>query len=343
MAITSSNITLAQRPNGAPTPADFGLEQVELPELEDGQILVKNLWLSLDPYMRGRMDDYEEGESYLAPLKIGDTMFGECAGVVVESRSDKYQVGDYVCHLSGWLSYAIADGNETAPSLYPVDPTIVPLQTYLGAAGMPGRTAYFGLMELGKPQPGETLVVAAASGAVGSAVGQIAKTQGCRVVGVAGSAEKCAYVVDELGFDACLSHRADDFEDQLAEVCPNGIDIYFENVGGRVIRAVAPLLNSGARVPICGYIAHYNESEIPETPEDILAALPEVPEHRFFLVWEWKDQHMSSTLQLANWVKDGNLKHRESIAEGLENAPQAFIGMLAGKNFGKQLVKIADE
>ena len=343
MKYISENVVLAKRPQGEPKEENFSIEKVAMPELQEGQILVKNLWLSLDPYERGMMDDYEEGESYIQPLKIGDAMFGECAGVVVGSRSEQYAVGDYVCHLCGWRSYAIVDDSETEPSLYKVDPSIVPLQTYLGAAGMPGRTAYFGLLELGKPKAGETLVVAAASGAVGSAVGQIARTQGCRAIGVAGTAEKCDYVVNELGFDACLNHRADDFEQQLAEACPNGIDIYFENVGGRVIRAVAPLLNQGARVPICGYIAHYNESGEYETPEDILQALPVVPEHRFFLVWEWKDQHMSSTLRLANWVKEGQLKHREDIAEGLENAPAAFIGMLNGKNFGKQLVKIADE
>ena len=218
------------------------------------------------------------------------------------------------------------------------------LSAHLGVVGMPGRTAYFGLLEVGKPQAGETLVVAAASGAVGSAVGQIAKILGLRAVGIAGGQEKCAYVRDELGFDDCVDYKADDFNARIVAACPDGIDIYFENVGGAVTKAVAPLLNDGARVPICGYISNYNDEDITkaETPFHILKNLDPVPEHRFFVVFEWQDRYQEATEQLGAWVNEGRLKYRESIGEGLANAPALFRGMLKGKNFGKQLVKITD-
>jgi NADPH-dependent curcumin reductase CurA len=219
------------------------------------------------------------------------------------------------------------------------------LSAHLGVVGMPGRTAYFGLTEVGKPQPGETLVVAAASGAVGSAVGQIAKIKGLRAVGIAGGPEKCRYVKEELKFDACIDYKADNFAAELAVACPGGVDIYFENVGGDVTKAVAPLLNPGARVPICGYISNYNDEDIAnsETPMRILKGLDPVPENRFFVVTEWRDRWVEATRQLGSWIQDGKLHYRESVGFGLENGPEYFRGMLKGKNFGKQLIKVADE
>jgi len=331
---------MARRPQGEPGDDCFKLVEEQVPELEPGQILIKVIWLSLDPYMRGRMNDVK---SYAKPLQIGDVMTGESAGVVVQSRSDRFQVGDYVTVHLGWQSMIVADDDE--PRLMKVDLSNGTLSAHLGVVGMPGRTAYFGLLEVGKPVAGETLVVAAASGAVGSVVGQIAKILGLRVIGIAGGEDKCRYVREELGFDDCLDYKTGNLSDKLKAACPNGIDIYFENVGGDVTRAVAPLLNPGARVPICGYISNYNDQDITqaETPFHILKKLPTVPEHRFFVVTEWQDRWQQATEQLGAWVNSGQIKYRESIGEGLENAPELFRGLLRGRNFGKQLVRIASE
>lgn len=331
---------MAQRPVGEPTDDCFRLVEEDVPALAPGQILIKVIWLSLDPYMRGRMNDVK---SYAKPLEVGDVMTGESAGIVLESKSDRFQAGDYVTAHMGWQTMIVADDDE--PRLMKVDLKNGSLSAHLGVVGMPGRTAYFGLSEVGKPQTGETLVVAAASGAVGSVVGQIAKIKGLRVIGIAGGADKCRYVKDELGFDDCIDYKNEDLPARLRELCPKGIDIYFENVGGDVTRAVAPLLNEGARVPICGYISNYNDTDITkaETPFHILKTARHVPEHRFFVVTEWQDQWQQATEQLGEWVSAGKIKYRESIGEGLENAPELFRGLLKGKNFGKQLVKIADE
>jgi NADPH-dependent curcumin reductase CurA len=251
--------------------------------------------------------------------------------------------GDHVTIHQGWQSVIVSD--DTDPRLMKVDLANGTLSAHLGVVGMPGRTAYFGLQELGRPQAGETLVVAAASGAVGSVVGQMAKLLGLRVVGIAGGADKCRYVKEELGFDECLDYREGNLASALAAACPRGIDIYFENVGGDVTRAVGPLLNKGARVPICGYVSNYNDDDISKSalPFQILKDLPEVPEHRFFLVSEWFERWPEATRQLGQWVKEGRLKYRESVGEGLEKAPEYFRGLLRGRNFGKQLVKVADE
>lgn len=336
---TNTRIVLARRPEGEPTDDCFRVETVELPELEDNQILIKVNWLSLDPYMRPRMNDMK---SYAKPLQIGDVMTGESTGVVLESKSDKYRPGDHVAAHLGWQSHIVADADN--PAVMPVDLANGSLSAHLGVVGMPGRTAYFGLQEVGKPQAGETLVVAAASGAVGSVVGQMAKILGLRAVGVAGGPEKCRFVTEELGFDACIDYKAPDFADKLAAACPDGIDVYFENVGGDVTKAVAGLLNPGARVPICGYISNYNDADLEqaETPFHILKRLDSVPEHRFFLVTEWHERWLEATRQLGQWIGEGKLKYRESVGEGLENAPEYFRGMLKGRNFGKQLVKVAD-
>ena len=340
MTIKNKRVIFARRPEGEPDDSCFRFEEVDVPELQADQILIKVLWLSLDPYMRGRMRDVK---SYTAPMEVGDIMIGESAGVVVKSTSSKFAVGDYVTAHCGWQTMIVTD--DTSPRLMKVDPNNGSLSAHLGVVGMPGRTAYFGLLELGKPKAGETLVVAAASGAVGSVVGQIAKLKGLHVVGIAGGAEKCRYVLEELKFDGCIDYKAGNLAADLSQACPDGIDIYFENVGGEVTRAVAPLLNKGARVPICGYVSNYNDLDISksEVPAQILAKLNPVPEHRFFVVTEWMDRWVQATRQLGSWVNEGKIKYRESVGTGIENAPELFRGMLKGRNFGKQLVKIADE
>ncbi len=335
----NTSVVLAKRPNGEIQDGDLVLKNETVRPLKDGEVLIKTLWLSLDPYMRPRMNDME---GYMDPVAIGGVMVGESVGRVVESNSDNYQVGDVVTCYSGWQEYYIAAGDE--PMIYKVDPEGAPLQTYLGVAGMPGRTGYCGLTYVGKPKAGETVVVAAASGPVGTVVGQTAKNMGCRAVGIAGGPEKCRYVVEELGFDDCIDYKEGDLLEKLKAACPDGIDVYFENVGGDVTKAVAQLLNDGSRAPICGYVSAYNSTDIAkvETPFHIFGALEKPPEHRFFLVTEWQDQHQEITELLANSVKSGELKYSETIAEGLENSVEAFKGMLKGKNFGKQLVHIAD-
>ncbi len=336
----NKRVLFAKRPLGEPDDSCFRIDAVDVPSLKSGQILIKVLWLSLDPYMRGRMNDVK---SYAAPMQIGDVMTGESAGVVVQSASSKFTVGDFVAAHNGWQSMLIVD--EDSPRLMKIDLNNGTLSAHLGVVGMPGRTAYFGLLEVGKPKAGETLVVAAASGAVGSVVGQLAKIKGLRAVGIAGGAEKCRYVKQELKFDACIDYKAANFAEELRKACPDGIDIYFENVGGDVTRSVAPLLNKGARVPICGYVSNYNAEDITkvESPFQILAKLEQVPEHRFFVVTEWMDRWVQATRQLGSWVAEGKIKYRESVAVGLETAPGAFRGMLKGKNFGKQLVKVAEQ
>lgn len=337
MSYTNRAVVLAARPQGESQQSDFRIEQSPVADLAEGQILIKTVWLSLDPYMRPMMND---AKSYANPVALDGVVVGESVGEVIESRSNLFSVGDHVTSYSGWQEYSIVP--ESTPMLYKIRPVGVPLQAYLGAAGMTGRTAYLGLLNVGKPQSGDTVVVSAASGAVGGIVGQIAKKQGCRVVGVAGGAEKCAYVIDKLGFDVCVDYKAGALDEDLKNACPQGIDVYFENVGGDVARAVAPLLNAGARVPICGFISSYNDVDISKahTPQAIFGACVPMPEHRFFLQNEWQDQHAEVTDQLTAWINAGELIYQETIAEGLDNAVEAFQGMLKGKNFGKQLVKI---
>ncbi len=336
----SKRIVLAKRPSGEPDDSCFRMEEKELRELKDGEVLIKVLWMSLDPYMRGRMNDVK---SYVPPTQIGEVMTAESAGVIIDSKSDKYKVGDYVTAYTGWQTHFITSDQD--PVLRPVNTDNGTLGMHLGVIGMPGRTGYWGFTDVGKPKAGETLVVAAASGAVGSVVGQVAKILGLRAVGIAGGPEKCAYVTDELGFDACIDYKQPDFEEKLKEACPDGVDVYFESVGGPVSEAVAKLFNPGARAPICGYVSSYNAVNIEEerTPFHIFKDAENVPEHRFFVVTEWDAKWQEATNQLAAWIKEGKIKFRESIGEGLENAPELFRGMLKGKNFGKQLVKIADE
>jgi len=338
--LQNTRILLARHPEGEPVDEDFQIETVPVPALGEGQVRVKVLWLSLDPYMRGRMSGMK---TYVDPVPLGAVMVGEAAGVIAESRDARWQMGQAVCVQSGWQSQYVTAGDD--PTLYAVDAAAHPLSTYLGVLGMPGRTAYFGLLRVGKPVAGETVVVSAASGAVGSAVGQIARILGCRAVGVAGGPEKCRTVVDELGFDACVDYKAGNLAEDLAKACPDGIDVYFENVGGPVLDAVVPLLNDGARVPICGFVSAYNSRDITQerTPFHVLGALPKPPEHRFFLVYEFAKDFAEGNAQLSQWVAEGKLRHRECVAEGLANAPEAFRGLLRGRNLGKQLVLVATE
>ena len=338
--ITSTRIVLASRPAGAPTAENFRTETADLPEVGDGQVLLKVLYLSLDPYMRGRMSD---AESYAEPVAVDDVMCGGTVAEVVESRSDALPVGSVVLSYSGWQTHEVVD----AASVRRLDPERAPISTALGVLGMPGFTAYAGMTVIGQPKEGETVVVAAASGPVGSAVGQFATIKGARAVGIAGGPEKCAYLIDELGFDAAVDHRAGDFRKQLAAATPDGIDVYFENVGGAVARAVLPRLNTYARVPVCGLIAQYNDTQAPEGPDRLPGFFTRVLTKsltvRGFIQNEFvRDHYKNFQREVSEWVADGRFRYREDVVEGLENAPDAFFGLLEGRNFGKLVVKVAD-
>ena len=340
--IVNRGVVLVKRPKGEPLESDFEIVEKKLNTLKEGELLIKVLYLSLDPYMRSMMNGVK---TYIDPIEIGGLMYGESVGQIIASKSSKFKVGDIVTAYTGWQEYCVY--SDQYPGVYKIDPMCgIGLSAYLGVAGMPGRTAYCGLMYVGRPEPGDTLVVAAASGAVGSLVGQLAKLNACRVVGIAGGENKCQYVKNELGFDECIDYKTENFSTELAKACPNGVDIYFENVGGDVTRAVAPLLNKGSRSPICGYISSYNavnaEDAEKDSPFTIFKALEHPPEHRFFLVTEWIQDQSKLTQELAEMVASKKIKYRESVVKGIENAPSAFIGMLSGKNFGKQIVQLAE-
>ena len=328
---------LDKRPNGMPADDCWKLNTESITSIGRNEILIKVDFLSIDPYMRGRMND---SKSYADPAKLGEPMTGETVGTVVESNSSKYHVGDRVCAHQGWQTFVRVSDKD--PSLFKVENNDIPLQSYLGTVGMPGRTAYFGLNYVGKPKKGETLVVSAASGAVGTVVGQLGKEYGLKVIGIAGGDVKCNYVTEVLGFDACVDYKSNSFVADLQNACSDGVDIYFENVGGDVTKAIAPLLNHGARVPICGYISQYNSTDImkAETPFHEMAKLNPVPKHRFFVNTEWFNEWADVTAELSTLVADGKLKYRETITEGFENAPQGLRDVLTGKNFGKQIIKI---
>lgn len=331
---------LAARPVGEPKDTDFALVESPVPNAGAGQILCRTLYLSLDPYMRGRMN---AAKSYAAPVEVGQVMVGGAVSEVVESKLSDFAAGDIVFAYSGWQEYSLSDGRGVRR----VDPKLAPISTAVGVLGMPGMTAYSGLLNIGKPKPGETVVVAAASGAVGGIVGQIAKIKGCRAVGVAGSPEKCDFVVTELGFDACVNHRHADFAESLRAACPDGIDVYFENVGGAVFQTVLPLLNRFARVPVCGLIAHYNTTQPAPGPDQVPLLMRAVLSNRItlrgFIVWDFAAQEQECLQQMGDWVRTGRIKYREDIVDGLENAPKAFRGLLQGLNFGKQVVRVAPE
>ena len=333
-------IVLASRPAGEPKPDNFHLVERDIEQPGSGEILLKTLWLSLDPYMRGRMS---AAKSYADPVEIGQVMSGGAVSKVTASNNKAFSIGDVVVGHTGWQEYARANGS----GLRKVDPTLAPISTALGVLGMPGMTAYTGLLNIGQPKPAETLVVAAASGAVGAVVGQIAKLKGCRVVGIAGGPDKVRYVTEELGFDVGLDHRAADFPDQLRAAVPNGIDIYFENVGGHVWDAVFPLLNKFARVPVCGLIAHYNDAGPREGIDRLPILMRSILSNRLtlrgYIIGDFAAQTDDFLRDVSGWLKAGKLKYREDIVHGLEKAPEALIGLLKGRNFGKLLVKVADE
>ena len=333
-------ILLHGRPDGFPSEADFRMVEAPAPEPAAGEMLVRTIYLSLDPYMRGRMN---AGPSYAAPVELGDVMTGGTVGQVAASRHGGYAEGDLVLAGAGWQEYGLCDGRGVRK----LDPAAAPISTALGVLGMPGLTAYVGLLEVGGLKDGDVVVVSAASGAVGAVVGQIAKIRGHRVVGVAGARKKCDYVVDELGFDACVSHRSETLAGDLQAACPDGIDLYFENVGGKVFDAVLRLLNPFARVPVCGRIASYNATSLPDGPDRVpqLMGLALVRRLmiRGFIVFDHAHLEPDFLRDVGGWIRSGELKYREDVVEGLDNAVGAFLGLLRGENFGKLLVRVSDD
>ncbi len=331
-------IVLAARPQAAATLASFRLERAPVADLKTGQVLLRTLWLSLDPYMRGRMS---EAASYAAPVQIGEVMPGQTVARVESSCNPGYRRGDVVLAPSGWQEFAVSDGRDL--TRLPAD---LPSPSWaLGVLGMTGFTAYMGLLDIGKPRAGDVVVVAAATGAVGSIVGQIAKIKGCRVVGIAGGPAKCSWAVNELGFDECIDHREPRIADALAAACPRGIDIYFENVGGEIFRTVLPLLNPHSRIPVCGLIAHYDAHAKPAgadwLPTLMRSVLVKRISMRGFIIWDdYGGRFEEFRTAMQAWLRDGLIKYREDSVHGLENAPQAFLGLLEGRNFGKLVIDL---
>lgn len=340
IADKNRQIILASRPHGEPGPDNFKLVETAVPEAGAGKMLLHTVYLSLDPYMRGRMS---AGASYARPVEIGEVMEGSAVCAVLKSNLPGYEAGDIVVAGTGWQQYSLSDGKGVRK----VDPALGPISYAVGVLGMPGLTAYTGLLNIGKPQPGETLVVAAASGAVGSLVGQIAKIKGCRVIGIAGGEDKCRFVREELGFDSCLDHRQPNLAERLQAACPSGIDIYFENVGGAVFDAVLPLLNNFARIPVCGLIAHYNATELPVGPDRVPLLMRNILVKRLtfrgFIVVDYGSQFRDFITDMSGWLREGRVKYREDITDGLENAPGELVGLLKGKNFGKKLIRVSPD
>jgi NADPH-dependent curcumin reductase CurA len=327
-------ITLAQRPYGFPKPSDFKLVETPIPNAGSGELLIRNEYMSVDPYMRGRMN---EGASYAKGIEIGTPMVGGTVGQVIESNHPKFESGDYVQANLGWQTHGVAAGDDARK----VDPALAPISTSLGVLGMPGLTAYFGLLDVAQPVAGETVVVSAASGAVGSIVGQIAKIKGCRTVGCAGTDEKVRYVLDDLGFDGAYNYKtSNDYGASFAELCPKGVDVYFDNVGGPITDAVFPLLNLRGRVAVCGQIAQYNATEPPVGPRLLWHCITKRLRIQGLLVFDWADQYDQALQEMAQWVTSGQIKYREDIVDGIENAPEAFMGLLRGDHIGKRLVKL---
>jgi NADPH-dependent curcumin reductase CurA len=330
-------IVLAARPQGAADLNCFRLETLPVAEPREGEVLLRTLWMSLDPYMRGRMSD---APSYVAPVAIGGVMPAGSVARVEKSLNANFRVGELVLAANGWQEFAVSDGTGLVTL-----PAGLESPSYaLGVMGMPGFTAYVGLLDIGRPQPDETVVVAAATGAVGSVVGQIAKLKGCRVVGIAGGADKCAWAVDELKFDSCIDHRSDRLGESLAAACPKGIDVYFENVGGKVLQAVLPLINAHARIPVCGLISQYNEK--PPDGASVQALMRSVLVNRIsmrgFISSDGFEHRRAEFVEtMSAWLRAGKIKYRQDVVRGLENAPGAFLGLLAGRNFGKLIVEVA--
>lgn len=331
-------IVLASRPHGAPTDSNFRLQHVAKPTPAQGEVLLRTIYLSLDPYMRGRMSD---AKSYAEPVAIDDVMVGGTVCQVETSHHPDFTVGEWVLAYTGWQDYAISNGEGILKlGRDPITPSYA-----LGVMGMPGFTAYMGLLDIGQPKAGETLVVAAATGPVGATVGQIGKIKGCRVVGIAGGEEKCRYAKQVLGFDECLDHKADDFAQQLAQACPQGIDVYYENVGGKVFDAVLPLLNTSARVPVCGLVSQYNATALPTGPDRLPLLMGTLLTKRirmqgFIIFDDYGDRYSEFSREMSQWLSQGKIHYREQIISGLDNAPQTFIGLLEGKNFGKVVIEV---
>ncbi|QDV09541.1 NADPH-dependent curcumin reductase [Planctomycetes bacterium Poly30] len=337
---TSRRHVLAERPDGAPTSSTLRLEEVDVPEPKKDQMLIRNVYLSLDPYMRGRMSD---AESYADPVKIGEVMVGGTVSRVVTSKLDGFEEGDWVTAQGGWQDYALSDGEGVINmGKDPEKPSWA-----LGVLGMPGLTAWAGLTQIGQPKSGETLVVAGASGPVGSTVGQVAKILGLRAVGVAGGPKKCQHVVENLGFDACVDYKAKGFADALGKEVPDGIDIYYENVGGQVFDAVLSHLNTGARIPLCGLISQYNATSLPEGPDRMgmlkgIMLKKRITMRGFIVFDDFGHLYPEFSEQMKGWVQEGKIHYREEVIDGLENAPEAFIGLLEGEAFGKRVIRIED-
>ncbi|HET7088794.1 MAG TPA: NADP-dependent oxidoreductase [Anaerolineae bacterium] len=332
MSELNQQILLAHRPTGAPQTSDFRWVETAVPEIGDGQFLVRSHYLSLDPYMRGRMS---EAKSYAKPVELGEVMIGGAVGQVVTSRHPKFKAGDMVVGNFGWQLYAVSDG----AGVRKITDRNLPLSAYLGVVGMPGVTAYVGLLDIGQPKSGETVVVSAAGGAVGGVVGQIARIHGCRTVGIAGGPEKCRYVVEELGFDACVDYKTGRLWEDVKEATPQGIDVYFDNVGGEILDTILRRMNPFGRIPLCGVISQYNATQ-PYGVKNTRSLLINRIKLQGFLIFDHSARWPVVIKELAQWVSEGKIKYRETVAEGLRSAPEAFIGMLAGKNLGKQLVKL---
>ena len=334
-------LVLAERPKGEPDDNTLRLETADIPEPGKGEMLLRTVYLSLDPYMRGRMSD---APSYAAPVEIGGVMTAGTVTRVVKSHVDGFEEGDWVLSQSGWQDYAISDGKGVMKlGTSPEHPSWA-----LGIMGMPGFTAWAGLTQIGAPKEGDTIVVAAATGPVGATVGQIGKILGCRVVGIAGGPDKCKHAVDELGFDACIDHKADDFADQLKSACTDGIDVYFENVGGKVLDAVIPLLNVNARVPVCGLVSGYNATSLPDGPDRMNWLMGQILRKqltvRGFIIFNtFGHLYPEFSKAMGGWLKDGRIKYREEMIDGLENAPRAFVGLLRGENFGKRVIRVGPD
>lgn len=336
MQETTRQWHLAKRPQGEPDTNCFERKENEIPEPGPGEVLVRVNYLSVDPYMRGRM---RAGKSYAEPWNVGDVLKGGVVGEVVGSNSERYSEGDIVTGEGSWADYTCLDADDTAL----VDPSIANQPAYLGTLGMPGRTAYFGLLEVGEPKPGETVVVSGAAGAVGSVVGQIAKINGCHVVGFAGSDEKVEWLLEGLGYDAAINYKTtDDYGDALRAAVPDGVDVYFDNVGGPITDAVFPELNLDARVAVCGQIAHYNDETVPTGPRKLPQLIAPRAKVQGLLISDYVTRFGKATEQLSAWVASGELTHRETIVDGLEQAPDAFLGLFSGDNIGKQVVRVAD-
>ncbi len=342
MTTTLSNqqFRLAARPVGLPKDSDWKQTSEPLRDLAEGEILVKVLYLSLDPAMRGWMN---EGKSYIPPVGIGEVMRAGGIGKVVASTSPKFAVGDLVSGGTGVQQYWIGAADDKTAAFYKVDPKAAPLPKYLNALGMPGMTAYFGLLEVGQPKAGETVVVSGAAGAVGQTVGQVARQRGCRVVGIAGGKEKCDFVVNELGFDACIDYKSGSVKDGLKLHCPKGVDIYFDNVGGEILDAVLTRINRKARIIICGAISQYNNTTPVKGPANYLSLLVNRARMEGIVVFDWADRYPEGAAHMAQWMKEGNFKTREDIVDGLENFPKTLLMLFEGRNFGKLILKVADE